>query len=39
MIRRMTKRKVFEWWETKVGNCEVTPKAIWPIARFLLNQD
>jgi hypothetical protein len=28
-----------ERWETKIGNAEVTPQAIWPIAKFLLKRD
>jgi hypothetical protein len=31
-IRRMTRRKALERWEPKIGNTEVTPQAIWPIA-------
>jgi hypothetical protein len=38
-IRRMTGEKAFERWETKIGNSEVTPQAIWPIAKFLLKRD
>jgi hypothetical protein len=29
----------FERWENKIGNCEVTPQAIWPIAKSLTNRD
>jgi hypothetical protein len=29
-IRQMTRRKALERWETKVGNCEVTPQAVAP---------
>jgi hypothetical protein len=32
-IRRMTCKKALEWWETKIANTEVTPRAIWPIAK------
>jgi hypothetical protein len=38
-IRRMTRRRALERWETKIGNAEVTPKAIWPIAKSLLTRD
>jgi hypothetical protein len=33
-IRRMTRKKAFDRWETKISNTEVTPQAIWPIALF-----
>jgi hypothetical protein len=39
LIRRMTRRKALEWWETKLGNCEVTPQALWPIAKSLMKRD
>jgi hypothetical protein len=32
----MTHKKELERWETKIGNTEVTPQAIWPIAKSLL---
>jgi hypothetical protein len=35
----MTGRKALEWWETKVGNCEVTPQALWPTAKSLMKRD
>jgi hypothetical protein len=35
-IRRMTRRKILERWEAQVGNSEVTPQALWPIAKSLL---
>jgi hypothetical protein len=35
----MTHRKALEWWETKVGNCEVTPQGLWPIAKSLIKRD
>jgi hypothetical protein len=38
-IRRMTQKKAMERWGTRLENCEVTPRAIWPIARALLNRD
>jgi hypothetical protein len=31
----MARRRALEWWETKIGNCEVTPHAIWPIEKSL----
>jgi hypothetical protein len=36
---RLTRRKGLERWENKIGNCEVTPQAIWPIAKSLMNTD
>jgi hypothetical protein len=38
-IKRMTRRKALEWWATKVGNCEVTPQDVWPIAKSLMKRD
>jgi hypothetical protein len=38
-IRQMTRKKVLEGWETKIRNTEVTPQAIWPIAKSLLKGD
>jgi hypothetical protein len=38
-IRRMTYKKALEQWETKIGNTEVTPQAIQPIAKSLLKRD
>jgi hypothetical protein len=38
-IKRMTRRKAFERWETKVRNCEVTPQAVWRIAKSLMKRD
>jgi hypothetical protein len=35
----MNWRKAFERWETKVGNCDVTPQAVWPIASSFLKRD
>jgi hypothetical protein len=32
-IRRMTRRKTLGPWETKKGNCEVSPQAMWPNAK------
>jgi hypothetical protein len=38
-IRRMTPKKALERWETKLANTELTPPAIWPIAKSLTNRD
>jgi hypothetical protein len=38
-IRRITRKKALEWWETKLANTEVTPQAIWLIAKSLANRD
>jgi hypothetical protein len=38
-IRPMTRRKALERWETTVGNCEVRPQALWPIAKSLMERD
>jgi hypothetical protein len=35
----MTRRKALERWETRIGNCEVTPQAIGPIAKSLIKRD
>jgi hypothetical protein len=35
----MTRRKAIERWETRIGNCDVTPQAIWPIAKSLMKRD
>jgi hypothetical protein len=35
----MTRKKALERWETKLSNTEVTPQAIWPIAKSLLKRD
>jgi hypothetical protein len=35
----MTRKNAFERWETKISNAEVTPQAIWPIAKSLLKRD
>jgi hypothetical protein len=32
----MTRKKALERWETKIGNAEMTPQAIWPIAKSVL---
>jgi hypothetical protein len=34
-IRRIARKRALEPWETKIGNCEVTPQAIWPIVKSL----
>jgi hypothetical protein len=38
-IRRMTRKKALERWETKLANTDLTPPAIWPIAKFLTNRN
>jgi hypothetical protein len=38
-IRRMNRKKLIEQWDARLGNCEVTPRAIWSIARVLLNRN
>jgi hypothetical protein len=38
-IRRMTRKKPLERWETKIGNTEVTPQAIWSIVKSFLRRD
>jgi hypothetical protein len=38
-IRCMTRKKALERWETKLANTELTPPAIWPIAKSLTNRD
>jgi hypothetical protein len=35
----LTRRKALERWETRISNTEVTPQAIWPIAKSLLKRD
>jgi hypothetical protein len=35
----MNRRKALEPWETKIENCEVTPQAIWLIAKSLMKRD
>jgi hypothetical protein len=37
-IRHMTRKKALERWETKLANTELTPPAIWPIAKSLTNR-
>jgi hypothetical protein len=38
-IRRIARKKALERWETKRENCEVTPQAIWSIAKSLRKSD
>jgi hypothetical protein len=38
-IRRLTRKKALERWETRLSNTEETPQAIWPIAKSLINRD
>jgi hypothetical protein len=38
IIGRMSHRKARERWE-KIGNCEVTLQALWPIAKSLMKSD
>jgi hypothetical protein len=33
--RKNNPKRALESWETKSANCEVTPQAIWPIAKSL----
>jgi hypothetical protein len=35
----MTHRRALERWETKIANTDVTPQAIWPIAKSLMKRD
>jgi hypothetical protein len=35
----MTRKKVLERWEAQVGNAEVTPQALWHIAKSLLKRN
>jgi hypothetical protein len=38
-IRRMTRKKALELWETKIGKAEVTPQAIWPTEKSIFTRD
>jgi hypothetical protein len=38
-IRRITRKKELEHWETKISNIEVTPQAMWLSAKSLLKTD
>jgi hypothetical protein len=35
----MIRKKTLEQWETKLANTELTPKAIWPVAKSLTNSN
>jgi hypothetical protein len=35
----MSRRKVLEWWETQVENCEVTRQGLWPVAISPMKMD
>jgi hypothetical protein len=35
----MSRRRALERWETKIANTNVTPQAIWPIAKSLMKRD
>jgi hypothetical protein len=35
----MTRKKAFKRWETKIGNAEITPQAVWSIAKSLHKKD
>jgi hypothetical protein len=37
-IRKMICRQALDRWETKIGNCEGTPQAIWPIVKSLMKR-
>jgi hypothetical protein len=37
-IRRMTRNKTLERWETKLANIELTPQAFWPIVKSLTDR-
>jgi hypothetical protein len=37
--RSMIPKKTLQQWETKLENTELTPQAIWPIAKSLTNRD
>jgi hypothetical protein len=36
--RTRYRKRALEKWETKIANFEVTPQAIWPIAKSLANR-
>jgi hypothetical protein len=38
-IRQMSRREAFERWETKIGNLEITPQAIWPVVKSAVKRD
>jgi hypothetical protein len=35
----MIRRKVLERWKTKIANTDVTPLALWPVAKSLMKRD
>jgi hypothetical protein len=35
----MSRKKALERWETNIANTDVTPQAIWPIAKSLMKRD
>jgi hypothetical protein len=35
----MARKKALERWEITLANTEITPQAIWPIAKSLTNRD
>jgi hypothetical protein len=37
-LRRIAQKTALERWETKIQNCEVTPQAIWLIAKSLIKR-
>jgi hypothetical protein len=37
-MKRMSRKMALERWETKIENCEVTPQAIWPLAKSLIKR-
>jgi hypothetical protein len=34
-IRRIAQKRALERWNTKIENCEVTRKSIWPVEKSL----
>jgi hypothetical protein len=34
----MVRKRALERWETKLANCEVTPQAVWPVAKSLTKE-
>jgi hypothetical protein len=38
-IRRTTWRKALERWKKRIWNCEVTPQALWPVAKSFMERD
>jgi hypothetical protein len=39
IIGKMIRRKTLEQWERKIGKCEVTPQAVWPVVKSLIKRD